>query len=140
MLKLVTISTDCDSDALLVRVSPTGPTCHTGERSCFGEARGVGEAELGQVLKEIQEVIAKRDRTRLQGSYTVELLEQGVLRTAQKVAEEAIEAALAAAAEPERLPAESADLLYHLLVLWRVAGVAADDVAAELEARRGTSA
>lgn len=135
-LTLVSISADCDSDALLVRVRPVGPTCHTGERSCFGKTQGA--KALGHVLAELRDVISERDRTKRSGSYTVELLESGVLRCAQKVAEEAVEVALSAAAEPDRLPAESADLLYHLLVLWQQVGVTSDEVASVLELRQTT--
>jgi len=138
-LVVQTIASDCDGDALLVTVTTAGPTCHTGERSCFGlsGASRSGNRDLGPVLAELGEVIADRDRARPDGSYTTDLLESGLGRVAQKVAEEAVETALAAVSEPERVPDESADLLYHLLVLWRAAGIEPREVAARLAERRG---
>ena len=117
---------------------PAGPTCHTGDRSCFGAASTSPSASspLGAILSELEAVIAERDSERPEGSYTTDLLEAGVLRIAQKVAEEAVETALAAAAAPGRVAEESADLLYHLLVLWCAAGVRSTDVSAALERRR----
>lgn len=133
------IASDCDGDALLVTANAAGPTCHTGERSCFGHggASESGSLDLGPVLAELSEVIADRDRGRPDGSYTTALFESGLGRVAQKVAEEAVETALAAVSEPERVPDESADLLYHLLVLWRAAGIEPREVAARLAERRG---
>jgi phosphoribosyl-ATP pyrophosphohydrolase/phosphoribosyl-AMP cyclohydrolase len=133
------IASDCDGDALLVTANSTGPTCHTGDRSCFGlgGASESGSRDLGPVLAELSEVIADRDRGRPDGSYTTALFESGLRRVAQKVAEEAVETALAAVSEPERVPDESADLLYHLLVLWRAAGIEPREVAARLVGRRG---
>ena len=139
-LSLVSIAADCDSDALLVTAEPAGPTCHTGTRSCF-ESESLGDSvvaattDLGSVIDRLSEVIAQRDRTRPEASYTTDLLEAGPLRCGQKVAEEGVETALAAVAEPDRVVSESADLLYHLLVLWRSVGVTPDDVAAELAGR-----
>lgn len=136
-LHLVSIAADCDGDALLVRAAPAGPTCHTGSRSCF-ETTGTAElpgSTLGDVLARLGSVIDRRALAKPAGSYTASLLSSGVVRTAQKVVEEAAETALAAAAEPDRLAAESADLLYHLLVLWRAAGLEAQRVADELADR-----
>ncbi len=137
-LHLESLALDCDADALLVRATPTGPTCHTGDRSCFGAASTSPSAgpPLGALLSELEVVIAERNRERPKGSYTTDLLDAGVLRIAQKVAEEAVETALAAAAAPGRVAEESADLLYHLLVLWCAAGVRSADVSAVLERRR----
>jgi phosphoribosyl-ATP pyrophosphohydrolase len=90
---------------------------------------------LGDVLSRLSAVIDDRARNSPPGSYTAQLLEAGVMRTAQKVAEEGSETALAAVGEPERLVEESADLLYHLLVLWKAAGLRPDDIADELAER-----
>ncbi len=137
-LHLESISADCDSDAVLVRACPQGPACHNGTRSCF-DAPGAGplpdRTTLASVLVGLARVIEQRDLERPAGSYTSGLLQAGVLRVAQKVAEEAAETALSAVAEPDRLAEESADLLYHLLVLWRAAGLDSDRVAEELLAR-----
>jgi phosphoribosyl-ATP pyrophosphohydrolase/phosphoribosyl-AMP cyclohydrolase len=136
-LQLASIATDCDDDALLVCAVPAGPTCHTGQRSCFGDASDRGRwASLGNLLAELEGVVSDRDRERPPGSYTTGLLQSGPARIAQKVGEEAVETAIAAVTEPERLAEESADLLYHLLVLWRASGVATAAVAEELKARR----
>lgn len=138
-LRLTSVEVDCDGDALLVRAVPDGPTCHTGRRSCFREPDAPSpkaSPNLGEILGQLQEIIKQRDRDRPSGSYTTSLLNAGALRSAQKVAEEGIEVALAAAADPGRVASESADLLYHLLVLWRVLGIEATEVAKELSERR----
>jgi phosphoribosyl-ATP pyrophosphohydrolase/phosphoribosyl-AMP cyclohydrolase len=117
-LDLVEIHVDCDRDCLLVSARPEGPTCHLGTDTCF-DAEGKVIPELA-FLAELERVIAKRDEDRPKGSYTTSLLESGIKRIAQKVGEEGVETALAAAAgEDEEVLNESADLLYHLLVLLR---------------------
>ncbi len=137
-LALRSITADCDGDALLVHAVPAGPTCHTGSRSCFaGAGDEVGTPGLGVALTRLARIISRRDEARPTGSYTTELLGAGTLRIAKKVAEEGAETALAAVAEPDRIAAESVDLLYHLLVLWQAAGVDTSDIAAELTARGG---
>jgi phosphoribosyl-ATP pyrophosphohydrolase/phosphoribosyl-AMP cyclohydrolase len=107
-----------DGDALLVRVKPAGPTCHTGSVSCFAP--------------ELWRTIAARAAERPAGSYTAELLEQGVGACARKVGEEAVEVAVAALDETdERVVEEAADLVYHLYVLLAARGLdlaAVDDV------------
>ncbi len=138
-LRLVSLAVDCDGDALLVGAVPAGPTCHTGRRSCFDPEGPSRAPDLGSALAELGAVIEDRARDRPEGSYTTKLLGSGVGRVAQKVAEEAVETALAAVSEPERLAEESADLLYHLWVLWAAAGLGSGDVAKELRDRRGVS-
>jgi len=117
-LDLVEIHADCDRDSLLVRARPEGPTCHLGADTCFdGEGKVIPELAF---LAELERVVAQRDEDRPEDSYTPTLLESGVKRIAQKVGEEGVETALAAVAgEDEELLNESADLLYHLLVLLR---------------------
>lgn len=95
---------------------------------------------LASVLEELVEVVARRDRERPEGSHTASLLDAGTSPAARKVGEEALEVALAAVDEPGRLAQESADLLYHLVVLWRAAGLPADAVGRELADRRGGAA
>jgi phosphoribosyl-ATP pyrophosphohydrolase/phosphoribosyl-AMP cyclohydrolase len=105
---------DCDGDALLVRVRPNGPACHTGSLSCFAPA--------------LWRTISQRAEKRPEGSYTTKLLNEGTPACAQKVGEEAVEVVRAALVESdERLVEESADLIYHLYVLLASRGV---DVAA----------
>lgn len=117
-LDLVEINADCDGDCLLIRAHPEGPTCHLGTDTCFdGEGRVSPELTF---LAELERVIAKRETDRPEGSYTTSLFESGIKRIAQKVGEEGVETALAAVAgEDEEVLNESADLLYHLLVLLR---------------------
>lgn len=139
-LGLVSLATDCDRDALLVRAEPIGPTCHTGETSCFfrplaGE-EGADPA-LDGALGELARVIRDRARERPEGSWTTHLLDAGPKRAAQKVGEEGVEVALAGAAGTDReLVDEAADLLYHLLVLFESRGVPPGRIAAELARRR----
>ena len=105
---------DCDGDALLVRVRPNGPACHTTSLSCFAPA--------------LWRTISERAATRPEGSYTTKLLDEGTPACAQKVGEEAVEVVRAALVESDaRLVEESADLIYHLYVLLASRGV---DVAA----------
>lgn len=134
---------DCDGDTLLLKVKPTGPVCHTGNQSCFfqpveGEQEYEGEEKGSGILEELFSVIQERKLDKPEGSYTVQLLEGGVERIAQKVIEEAGEAALAGAMlNRENLPKEIADLLYHTLVLLSASDVSPEEVWKELRTRRG---
>lgn len=113
---------DCDGDALLLRVEPSGPVCHTGSLSCFAPA--------------LWRTISERALARPEGSYTARLLGEGRPAIARKVGEEAVEVVTAALAEsPERLVEESADLIYHLYVLLAACGVDLAAVEDELGAR-----
>ena len=134
---------DCDGDTILLKVRPDGPTCHTGNSSCFftpmeGLPDDYEITENGPgVLNELFQVIRDRQQDPPEGSYTAKLLQGGVGRVAQKVIEEAGEAALAAAqGNSEELPKEVADLLYHTLVLLAASGVSPNDVWEELRERR----
>ena len=147
VLRLVSIAEDCDQDALLLTVDPTGPTCHRGTRSCFdAEGSPAERATQGFAwLESLWSTIDERARTRPAGSYTAELLEGGVDRVARKVTEEATEVLIAAkddagASTPARrsaLAGEVADLLYHLLVLLAERNLAPSDVITELRRRHG---
>ncbi len=131
-LELRSVHADCDGDALLILAEPVGPTCHLGTASCFGDA-----APSLAVLADLDDVIASRERERPPGRYTTSLFDAGVRRIAQKVGEEGVETALAAVAQDQAsIASETADLLYHVLVLLRARGVPLDDVAAELRERR----
>lgn len=132
-LELVDIRPDCDSDALLVRAKPHGPTCHLGRPSCFEVP---DRRVLGEVLAELFEVIEQRKRERPEGSYTAELFEAGGSRISQKVVEEAAELALEAATAGDRVAEEAADLFYHTLVLLSASEVTAEQVAVALKARQ----
>ena len=135
--EVVEVRLDCDGDALLYRVEPAGPACHTGERSCFftSLADSGGEiSDLGRTLTRLAGTIAGRRREMPEGSYTAKLLDRGTGYTAQKVGEEAVEVVVAAL-EGEKLAEESADLLYHLLVLLEGRGVRVEEVARVLDER-----
>ena len=135
LLKLVELRMDCDVDALLVTVIPTGPVCHTGTATCFGDA-AVTDAERLAFLLELEQVIGNRIAEKPDGSYTARLYEQGMRRMAQKVGEEGLEVALAAVSEPDDpFLGECADLLYHLLVLLRARSLRLDTVIEEMKHR-----
>jgi phosphoribosyl-ATP pyrophosphohydrolase/phosphoribosyl-AMP cyclohydrolase len=125
---------DCDGDTLLALVEPAGPACHTGERSCFH--RGERSTAPYEALPSLERTISERARARPQGSYTVELLADPQ-RIGAKLMEEAEEVARAAREEPdERVDEESADVLYHLLVLQRSRGRTLADAERVLDERR----
>ena len=142
-LRVKSLQVDCDGDALLMKVDPAGPACHTGAVSCFFtelEAEpSYAESDAGAgVLQELFAVIKDRQANPTAESYTAKLLASGVGRVAQKVVEEAGESAIAAAqGEREALAGEVADLLYHTLTLLAAAGVSPNEVWAELAKRRG---
>ncbi len=150
VLRLVELAVDCDGDALLVAAEPDGPTCHRGTRSCF-DAPGAPGARTIQGfawLEALWSTIAARAADRPEGSYTARLVSGGVDAAARKVVEEAAEVLIAAkndaAAETgaaERratrvaLAAETADLLYHVLVVLAERGLPPSDVIVALRAR-----
>jgi phosphoribosyl-ATP pyrophosphohydrolase/phosphoribosyl-AMP cyclohydrolase len=139
-LELVKVHTDCDRDTLLVSAWPQGPACHRGTATCFGEER-VSAAERLAFLHTLARIIAARRGAPPQESYTARLIAAGPKRLAQKVGEEALEVALAAVAENDAtLIAESADLLFHLLVLLEQRQVGLEQVVAELEKRHAAAA
>ncbi len=129
--KVVKVSLDCDDDAVLVEVEPAGPACHTGSYSCFGAEPG-----LEGILNELYAVIERRKEQRPEGSYTAYLFNSGLDKILKKVGEEAAETIIAAKNSDGRLPAETADLLYHLLVLLVERGVSLPEIARELKERR----
>ncbi|MEQ4576879.1 MAG: bifunctional phosphoribosyl-AMP cyclohydrolase/phosphoribosyl-ATP diphosphatase HisIE [Gammaproteobacteria bacterium] len=139
LLDLVSIDVDCDEDTLLVLARPRGPTCHTGRASCFPGAPGIDGASSApdvSFLGTLDALVAERERQRPEGSYTTRLFEKGTRRIAQKVGEEGVETALAGVAQgDEDLLGESADLLYHLIVLLRARGLSLADAVAVLESR-----
>lgn len=140
-LALRGIAADCDGDALLILAAPAGPACHLNTPTCWGEAPPHAAAEDLAFLGELQDVIRERIRTRPEGSYTAKLLEQGIVRIAQKVGEEGLELALAGVAESdEKIVAETADLLYHALLLLEAKNLTLARVVAELERRHAASA
>jgi phosphoribosyl-ATP pyrophosphohydrolase/phosphoribosyl-AMP cyclohydrolase len=136
-LDLVDINADCDGDCLLVRARPEGPTCHLDLDTCFDVPERV-VPELA-FLADLERVIIERDENRPEGSYTTTLLETGVKRIAQKVGEEGVETALAAVAgNDDELLNESADLIYHLLVLLRSRKLELGSLVEVLKIRHGS--
>ncbi len=139
--KVKKIKKDCDEDALLLKVEQKGGACHTGERSCFyRELDEVKEETEGvdyslNILKELEEVVRDRRNNPTDESYTCELFEKGEEEIKKKVGEESVEVLLAG--DEENVIHESADLLYHLLVLLRFEGIELKEVMEELEKRRG---
>ena len=122
---VVSITPDCDGDALVLAVRPMGPACHLGTTSCFGseEAPGVGRVAA------LERTIVERAAQDPSVSYTARLIAEGPKRLAQKVGEEGVETALAGVAGPdEELASEGADLIYHLLVLLRARHMSFQDV------------
>lgn len=111
-LQVKEIRPDCDQDTLLILCEPEGPTCHTGQTSCFGEQETAG------FLYQLENIIEQRIHSTDESSYTKKLMEQGLNTIAQKVGEEAIETVIEAKDNNDELfNNEVADLLYHLLVL-----------------------
>jgi phosphoribosyl-ATP pyrophosphohydrolase/phosphoribosyl-AMP cyclohydrolase len=130
-LALVSLHADCDADTVLARVTPSGPTCHTGERTCFGDGAEAAVAALGR----LDRTLAARQRDRPAGSYTVKLLDDKNLRL-KKLGEESAELVAAlATGDTGRATEEAADLVYHVLVALRAAGVDVSALLAELDRR-----
>ncbi len=136
--RVVRIALDCDGDALLYDVLPEGPACHTGESTCFHVSETLADVPPSLDLSALMAVVAERKAHPDAGSYTNRLLDGGVLKVAKKVGEEAVEVALAAAAEDDdALAGEIADLLYHVVVLMAARGLDPSEVEMKLRERRG---
>jgi phosphoribosyl-ATP pyrophosphohydrolase/phosphoribosyl-AMP cyclohydrolase len=132
---VVSLSLDCDRDAVVVLVKPAGPACHTGAVSCFNLA--AREDDLEPLLDQLYELIQNRERERPSGSYTTYLFEEGLDKILKKLGEESAETIIAAKNDDdERLTEEVSDLIYHLLVLLVARGVSLKQIAAELRQRR----
>jgi phosphoribosyl-ATP pyrophosphohydrolase/phosphoribosyl-AMP cyclohydrolase len=124
-LNFENMTLDCDGDTLLVQVNPVGHTCHTGTQTCFGNVQPVGF----MFLETLAQIIAQRAQADPTQSYIARLIQDGTLKMAQKVGEEGVEVALAATCEtPEKLKEESADLLFHLMVLLHSKGINLVDI------------
>jgi phosphoribosyl-AMP cyclohydrolase / phosphoribosyl-ATP pyrophosphohydrolase len=131
-LKVVSVTPDCDGDAVLVRVEPVGNACHLNRVSCFGDEDAPGLGRLARLEKTIRD----RSAADPSESWTARLLASGPKRIAQKVGEEGVETALAGAAgDDAELSSEAADLIYHLLVLLKARGLSLQDVLDVLESR-----
>ncbi len=131
-LRMRELRLDCDQDALLVKAEPAGPVCHTGDDTCWGERN-----QPAHFLETLESIIhARQAAGETEGSYTARLLASGLNKVAQKVGEEAVETVIEALGDNrERLLEETADLLYHLLVLLAAKNVRLEEVEAVLQAR-----
>jgi len=132
------IRVDCDNDAILLKVDPEGPTCHTGHQSCFYRTvSSENVLDSASILQDLEDLILERKKQRPENSYTVQLFNEGKPKIAQKVGEEATETLVAYLSQTgQRLVEETADLLYHLIVLLVDAGIPLDSIWRELEKRR----
>lgn len=129
-LEVKDIKIDCDSDTLLIKATPAGPTCHKGTTTCFGEPDYRG------FLYKLEEVIHERIDSDLENSYTSRLFKKGINKVAQKVGEEAVELVIESKDENQELfKNEAADLLYHLLILLRAKNLKLEDVEEVLAGR-----
>lgn len=135
-MQVVSIKEDCDNDSLLIKVNPNGPTCHTGETSCFGEEASSRRTKAIQFIAQLEDVIQQRKLNPAEGSYTNFLFDKGINKIAQKVGEEAVETVIdAVAGKTETMKGEAADLLYHLLVLLAASNLELADVVEVLQER-----
>jgi len=134
VLELVDIKVDCDNDTLLVQVNPKGPTCHKGSDTCWDEENS---QDYG-FLTELETVIKDRKKNaNSENSYVSSLFKKGINKIAQKVGEEAIETVIEAKDDNDKLFLnESADLLFHYLILLQAKGFGLKDIAKTLESRR----
>jgi phosphoribosyl-ATP pyrophosphohydrolase/phosphoribosyl-AMP cyclohydrolase len=129
------VALDCDGDTLLITARPRGPACHNGTLTCFGDEPRTAATSIAFLAK-LEAVVALRATEQSDASYTANLLAKGINKVAQKVGEEGVETALAGVAESDqKLIGESADLLFHLLVLLRARNVPLAQVIGELEKR-----
>ena len=132
-LELISISTDCDDDTLLILAKPQGPTCHTGAYSCFGTEK----QNSINFLQELFDLIVTRKKASPNNSYTASLFKGGLARILAKVAEESTEVLQAAEKETrKRLIEESSDLLYHLFVLLAQKNISLSNIIQELQRRK----
>lgn len=131
-LSVQEILVDCDGDTLLIKVIPAGPVCHTGQDTCFAEKN----RKSISFLETLEKVIYDRKESMPEGSYTAMLFKEGVGKTAQKTGEEAVELVIEAVkGDRERILEESADLIYHFLVLLASCNIRLEEVVQVLENR-----
>lgn len=131
LLQVISISTDCDHDTLLIQALPCGPTCHLGTVSCFADNH-----HRWYFLWQLQQLLAERKTTSPDHSYTARLYASGIKRISQKVGEEGVETALAAVAgDDHELINEASDLLYHLLVLLQAKNLDLSQIIDNLQTR-----
>ncbi len=133
---VVSITADCDKDALVVKVEKDGPACHTGKESCFHCPLYVHEAKTEFSLRGLYEMLLGRKKDKPQGSYTTYLFEKGLDKILKKIGEESTEVIIAAKAEDKKETVyEIADLAYHVMVMMVQSGITLDEVYDELASR-----
>lgn len=133
--QVVSLTLDCDQDAIVVLVDPTGPACHTGATSCFDT--GSNATPIGSVLDQLYQLIERRKLERPPNSYTTYLFDAGLDKILKKLGEESAETIIAAKNDDQgRVVSETSDLVYHLLVLLVARGVSLEEIAKELRQRR----
>jgi len=138
-LDVVSITADCDEDTLLIQAKASGPVCHTGSQTCFGEREPIAKIPM-DLLLELENVIDERRDQKPENSYVAGLFEKGINRIAQKVGEEAVELVIEAKDnDAGKFKSEAADLLFHYLILLRAKGVSIMDVVDVLKKRRNES-
>ncbi|WP_305403376.1 bifunctional phosphoribosyl-AMP cyclohydrolase/phosphoribosyl-ATP diphosphatase HisIE [Photobacterium leiognathi] len=136
VLQLKSIQLDCDQDTLLVQVDPIGPTCHLNTTTCFDSDESGTQPPSLVFLHQLEQLLASRKGADPESSYTANLYARGTKRISQKVGEEGVEVALAATSgDKAELVCESADLIYHLLVLLQDQGLSLSDVTNKLQER-----
>jgi phosphoribosyl-ATP pyrophosphohydrolase/phosphoribosyl-AMP cyclohydrolase len=124
------IKLDCDNDTILIKAKPLGPTCHQGTTSCFKT-----KDDQFSIINKLENMIETRMLETDPNSYTSTLIEKGIKEISKKLTEEAGETSISAVTNDGRLTDESADLVYHLLVLLKIQGLSFSDVTKELERR-----
>ena len=133
---IVSITADCDKDALLVKVNPDGPACHTGSFSCFENPVFESDENEAFSLQGLMELIEGRKKTMQEGSYTSYLFEKGIDKILKKIGEESTEVIIASkAGDKKETIYEIADLVYHVMVMMIEQGISLDDINAELKSR-----
>ena len=133
---VVSITADCDKDALVVKVEKDGPACHTGEESCFFNPLFINEDKNEFSLRGLYELLEGRKREKPEGSYTTYLFEKGLDKILKKIGEETTEVIIAAKAQDKKETVyEIADLAYHVMVMMVEAGISLEDVQKELASR-----
>ncbi len=132
-LNVVSYAVDCDNDTLLLKVYPVGPTCHTGSDTCWNEQNN---QEYGFLSKLENKISQRKENASAEKSYVASLFEKGINKIAQKVGEEAVEVVIEAKDSNDKLFLnESADLLFHYLILLQAKGFQLDDVLNVLKGR-----
>lgn len=133
VLSLLDLKLDCDNDTLLILANPIGPTCHKGTKTCWGEASSINFG----VLQDLEDIISDRKNNPDEQSYVSDLFQKGINKVAQKVGEEAVEVVIEAKDNNDDLFLnESADLLFHYLILLQAKGFSLNNVLEVLKERR----